>query len=306
MGTLKLAKISSMLLLILTATGFGQLHNTATPPRDSSSRFINMRLAEDQIGTLKTAAKLSTRISFREPVKEIVCGDLYDPTSGTGSFVVQRIENDVFVKPVATKGESNLFVKAGERGEHTYNFALVIVSLEQAHTVVKVTFGIESPSTSPVRAITPKQGSAVPATLSITSADFMMDNANSLAPSWLRYGPVFKDPPPPSTIPVRVAVGPRSPTKRVSPEYPDYAKRMNMIGDVVLEVTADIKGGVKSVKVISGPLVFQNSAILAAQQWRFTPGTGNELPVQNTFLITFRYRGASETTDALLGNSDRR
>lgn len=110
-----------------------------------------MALGPDQIGTVKTAQGITTRISFPEPVQEIICGDLYDASSGRGTFVLQRggtdqkPSNDVFLKPVASKGKSNLFVKVGENGKHTFNFVLTVVSIEQAHIVVNVT--LPQPST---------------------------------------------------------------------------------------------------------------------------------------------------------------
>jgi vacuolar-type H+-ATPase subunit H len=90
---------------------------------------------------VRAAQGLTTRISFPEPVKEIVCGDLYDPQSGRGSFVVQRSDNDVYLKPVVIKGASNLFIKTGEKGERVYNFDLLIVSMAQATRVINVTDG---------------------------------------------------------------------------------------------------------------------------------------------------------------------
>jgi vacuolar-type H+-ATPase subunit H len=44
----------------------------------------------------------------------------------------------VFLKPVVAKGLINLFVKTGEKGEHTYSFDLLVVPIEQAHRVVNV------------------------------------------------------------------------------------------------------------------------------------------------------------------------
>ena len=95
-------------------------------------------LGPNQIGSVKTTPGITTRISFSEPVKEIICGDLYDPTSGKGSFVVQRSDNDVFLKPVVPKGLSNLFVKTGEKGENVYSLDLVIVPSAEAFRVVTV------------------------------------------------------------------------------------------------------------------------------------------------------------------------
>lgn len=104
----------------------------------AQSLIVTVTVGPNQIGQVKTTQGITTRMTFPETVRDIICGDLYDPTTGKGSFVIQRIDNDVFLKPVVPKGLSNLFVKTGEKGEHTYSFDLLIVSLEQAHRVVNV------------------------------------------------------------------------------------------------------------------------------------------------------------------------
>lgn len=104
----------------------------------AQSTIVTITVGPSQIGQVKTSQGITTRMIFPEIVRDIVCGDLYDPASGKGSFVIQRIDNDVFLKPVVSKGLSNLFVKTGEKGEHTYSFDLQIVPLEQAHRVVNV------------------------------------------------------------------------------------------------------------------------------------------------------------------------
>lgn len=103
---------------------------------------VTLQLAPDQIGAVRTATGITTRISFTEPVTSVICGDLYDPASGKGAFVIERGEkdkpsNEVFIKPVTTKGQSNMFVKTAD-GKHTYNFDLFIVPQTQAHRVVNV------------------------------------------------------------------------------------------------------------------------------------------------------------------------
>jgi cell division septum initiation protein DivIVA len=104
----------------------------------AQSPIVSMPLGPDQIGQIKSAQEITTRISFPEAVKEIICGDLYDSTTGKGSFVVQRSDKDVFVKPITSKAMSNLFVKTGEKGEHIYNFDLTIVPVNLAYRVVNV------------------------------------------------------------------------------------------------------------------------------------------------------------------------
>jgi vacuolar-type H+-ATPase subunit H len=104
----------------------------------AQSLIITITVGPNQIGQVKTTQGITTRVTFPDTVRDIICGDLYDPTTGKGSFVVQRIDNDVFLKPVVPKGLSNLFVKTGEKGEHTYSFDLLVVPLDQAHRVVNV------------------------------------------------------------------------------------------------------------------------------------------------------------------------
>lgn len=124
-----------------------QIARAQSPAAQSSvaqSPVVTLPLNSDQIGVVRTAVQITTRVSFSEPVAEIICGDLYDASSGKGTFVVQRSGtaekpgNDVFIKPVVSKGQSNMFVRTGD-GRHTYNFDLKIVSPEQAHRVVNVT-----------------------------------------------------------------------------------------------------------------------------------------------------------------------
>lgn len=111
--------------------------------------IVRLTLGPDQIATIKTAQGITTRVSFPEAVKEIICGDLYDAGTGKGGFVVQRSENDVFLKPIPSKAMTNLFVKTGERGEHIYNFDLIVGSMADAHRVVNVS--IPPPGSQPRR-----------------------------------------------------------------------------------------------------------------------------------------------------------
>ncbi|HWP44007.1 MAG TPA: hypothetical protein VNO14_12265 [Blastocatellia bacterium] len=103
----------------------------------------SLTLGPNVIGKVRTAPAITTKISFPEKVIEVICGDLYDPQSGKGSFVLQTSGNDVFLKPVALKGMSNMFVKTGEDGRHTFNFDLEIVPAAQAHRIVNVSLAVE-------------------------------------------------------------------------------------------------------------------------------------------------------------------
>jgi hypothetical protein len=120
----------------------------------AQSPIVTLQLGSEQIGVVKTSVGITTRISFAEPVTEIICGDLYNSADGKGTFVVQRSGsaekpgNDVYVKPVVAKGQSNMFVKTGD-GRHTYNFDLKIVTVPEAHRVVNVTDAISSTPANP-------------------------------------------------------------------------------------------------------------------------------------------------------------
>lgn len=119
--------LTIMLALLVTATS-----------AKAQSLIVTINVGPNQIGQVKTTPAITTRLTFPDTVRDIICGDLYDPATGKGSFVVQRIDNDVFLKPVVQKGLSNLFVKTGEKGEHTYSFDLLVVGLDQAHRVVNI------------------------------------------------------------------------------------------------------------------------------------------------------------------------
>lgn len=95
-------------------------------------------LSGNRITLIQTAQGITTRISFPDIVKEIICGDLYDPGSGRGAFVVQRGDNDIFLKPVTSSGSSNLFVRIGRNSERIYGFDLSIVPANQACRVFNV------------------------------------------------------------------------------------------------------------------------------------------------------------------------
>jgi hypothetical protein len=107
-------------------------------PAAAQKLIVTLKLDADQIGLVRTAQGLTTRLAFPDPVKEVICGDLYDPASGKGTFVVQRSDNDVFIKPITTKGVSNLFVRTGDKLHHIYNFDLSIVAFDKAYRVVNV------------------------------------------------------------------------------------------------------------------------------------------------------------------------
>lgn len=61
--------------------------------------------------------------------------------------------------------------------------------------------------------------------------------------------------------------------QRVSPVYPEIAKRMRIAGVVRMEVTVSADGKVVSVKTVSGNRMLAGAAEDAVKQWHFAPGS---------------------------------
>lgn len=65
----------------------------------------------------------------------------------------------------------------------------------------------------------------------------------------------------------------RKPRTKVSPVYPDMARRFSITGTVRLAVVVAPNGAVKSTKVIGGHPVLANAAMDAMKKWKFEPAT---------------------------------
>jgi TonB family protein len=61
---------------------------------------------------------------------------------------------------------------------------------------------------------------------------------------------------------------------RVSPTYPELAKRMKITGTVKLEATVDAGGKVTAVKTVSGSRALSPAAEEAVSKWKYAPGDG--------------------------------
>lgn len=59
---------------------------------------------------------------------------------------------------------------------------------------------------------------------------------------------------------------------RVSPAYPELAKKMNIRGVVRLEVTINPSGSVQTIKPLGGHPVLLDAATTAMKRWKFEPG----------------------------------
>jgi protein TonB len=75
---------------------------------------------------------------------------------------------------------------------------------------------------------------------------------------------------------------------KVSPEYPEIAKRMGLTGVVRLQIVVSPNGTVKDTKVIGGHPILVNAAVDAVKKWRFEPGSG-----ESTGTLEFKFEPGS-------------
>ena len=104
------------------------------------------------------------------------------------------------------------------------------------------------------------------------------------------------DPPPPPPEPEPSTGKPMQLVRRpeilheVRPTYSEPARRAGVEGVVILELVIDTEGAVQSVKVLRGlPLGLTESAVRAAEQWRFKPCFFNERPTSVRFTLTVSF-----------------
>jgi TonB family protein len=76
---------------------------------------------------------------------------------------------------------------------------------------------------------------------------------------------------------------------RVAPVYPDD---VHISGMVILRAVIDDMGRVKSLSVVSGPVMLQQSALEAVEKWTFRPYLLNDVPVEfeTTINVVFALR----------------
>jgi TonB family protein len=72
----------------------------------------------------------------------------------------------------------------------------------------------------------------------------------------------------------RLACVERAIKSKVSPVYPELAKRMKISGSVSIQATVDAEGKVTDAKATSGNRLLGGAAEDAVRKWRFVPGEG--------------------------------
>ncbi|MDE3169303.1 MAG: energy transducer TonB [Acidobacteriota bacterium] len=73
---------------------------------------------------------------------------------------------------------------------------------------------------------------------------------------------------------------------KVTPEYPDLARQMNVTGKVKIEATIAADGHVLNTHVIGGSPLLVNAAMDALKKWRFEPA-----PKETSEVVEFTFNG---------------
>jgi protein TonB len=97
-------------------------------------------------------------------------------------------------------------------------------------------------------------------------------------------------PPPPAKV-VRIGGQIAQPKliRQVKPVYPDLAVQSRVSALVILEAEVDTRGRVKTVKVLRGHPLFDDSAIEAVKQWRYQPLLLNGEPTGFILTVTVNF-----------------
>jgi TonB family protein len=96
-----------------------------------------------------------------------------------------------------------------------------------------------------------------------------------------------------SILCLAVAIGPlgfgqegfdRKVKTKVSPSYPEIARKLGLSGTVKLEVVVAPNGNVKDTKVIGGHPILVSAAVDAVKKWKFETASG-----ESTGTVEFRF-----------------
>lgn len=76
---------------------------------------------------------------------------------------------------------------------------------------------------------------------------------------------------------------------KVTPKYPEKAKKARVQGTVVLHALIGKDGAIKDLRVVSGPEMLRKSSIDAVKQWTYKPYllNGNPVEVKTTINVTY-------------------
>jgi protein TonB len=79
-------------------------------------------------------------------------------------------------------------------------------------------------------------------------------------------------------------------TRDVDPVYPPVAQAARVSGIVILEAEIGVDGRVTNVTVLRSVPLLDDAAIVAVQQWEYTPTTLNGSPVAVLMTVTVNFQ----------------
>jgi periplasmic protein TonB len=95
---------------------------------------------------------------------------------------------------------------------------------------------------------------------------------------------------PKAPLPIGGDVIPAKLLKSVPPIYPPTARSQRIAGDVKIDALVDASGNVSTMKVIAGPPLLHQAAMMALKQWKYEPAKldGNATAMHLTVTVQFR------------------
>ena len=115
-------------------------------------------------------------------------------------------------------------------------------------------------------------------------------NPSGLVPTVdTRRGPTPPPPPPPPKRIVETSLDPAMLVRRVQPVYPAIAIQTRREGHVELRAIIGTDGTIQALQVLSGDIMFIESAKQAVLQWRYKPTILNGVPVEVDTTISVTY-----------------
>jgi TonB family protein len=85
-------------------------------------------------------------------------------------------------------------------------------------------------------------------------------------------------------VPLHAADGERPIKQRVTPNYPELARRLHVSGMVRIAATVTPEGNVSATKTVSGNRMLSEAAEDAVHKWKFAPG-----PEESTVEVTINF-----------------
>lgn len=98
-------------------------------------------------------------------------------------------------------------------------------------------------------------------------------------------------PPPSTTKPLRMRVGPNVPRVALQPmpAYPEAALGQRIEGDVILHILIAGDGTVKEISPVSGPDVLSSSAMEAVKHWQYQTAQLNGIAIEMDTMVGLKY-----------------